>query len=179
MRAWVAIGSNLGDRVSACASAIRAIAGLPDTRLDRVSSLYLTEPVGLSGCEWFVNAVAEIETELEAGELLRALLRIEESHGRARGGERSPRVLDLDLLDAGGEQRQDPRCTLPHPRMHARRFTLAPLAEIAPGWRHPRLRATARELLDALDDPSRIVRIAALAGAGRPSRPSRPSRSDP
>jgi 2-amino-4-hydroxy-6-hydroxymethyldihydropteridine diphosphokinase len=121
-----------------------------------------------------VNAVAGIETELEAGELLGALLRIEASHGRARGAERLPRVLDLDLLDAGGEQRQDPRCTLPHPRMHARRFTLAPLAEIAPGWRHPRLGATARELLDVLDDPSRIVRIAALAG-----RPSRSSRSDP
>jgi 2-amino-4-hydroxy-6-hydroxymethyldihydropteridine diphosphokinase len=170
MRAWIAIGSNLGDRVAACASALRAIAGLPETRIERVSSLYLTEPVGLSGCEWFLNAVAEIETGLDAGALLGALLRIEEAHGRVRGGTMKSRVLDLDLLDAGGEQREDPHLTLPHPRMHARRFTLAPLAEIAPGWRHPRLRATARALLDTLEDPSRVVRIASLAGAARPSR---------
>lgn len=172
MRAWVAVGSNLGDRVEACAIAFRAIAALPGTRVLRVSSLYLTEPVGLTGCEWFVNAVAEIETELDAHDLLASLLRIEEAQGRARSGRTEPRTLDLDLLDAGGERREDPRCTLPHPRMHERRFTLAPLAEIAPHWRHPCLRATARELLDALDDPSRIIWIAALErpGAARAAR---------
>ena len=167
MRAWIGLGSNVGDRVAACAGALRAIAALPETRVDRVSSLYLTEPVGLSGCEWFVNAVAGIETALGPEDLLDALLQIEAAHGRARSGRAEPRTLDLDLLDAGGERREDPRCTLPHPRMHARRFTLAPLAEIAPGWRHPRLQATAAELLGALDDPSRIVRIAALS-AGAP-----------
>jgi len=173
MRAWVALGSNLGDRVAVCGSALEAMAALDETRITSVSSLYLTEPVGLAGCEWFVNAVAEVETSLRAEDLLAALLRIEEAHGRARSREMSPRVLDLDLLDAGGERREDPRCTLPHPRMHARRFTLAPLAEIAPGWRHPRLGSTARELLESLDDPSRIVRIAALATATRPPRGDR------
>ncbi len=176
MRAWVALGSNLGDRVAVCGSALEAMAALDGTRVTSVSSLYLTEPVGLTGCEWFVNAVAEVETGLGAEDLLAALLRIEEVHGRARTREMSPRVLDLDLLDAGGQRRDDPRCTLPHPRMHARRFTLAPLAEIAPGWRHPRLGATARELLATLDDPSRIVRIVALAGDPRPPRPPRSDR---
>ncbi len=166
MRAWIGIGSNLGDRTAACARAVAALGGLPGTRVVRVSSLYLTEPVGLCGCEWFVNAVAEVETALKPGDLLDGLLSIERAEGRARATQPTPRTLDLDLLDAGGLRSDEPRLTLPHPRMHLRRFQLAPLSEIAPEWRHPLLKRTARELLDAIEDASRIVRIARLATGG-------------
>ncbi len=165
MRAWLGIGSNLGDRVSACAAAAVDLGALPGTRLLRQSSLYLTEPVGIAPCEWFVNAVAEIETDLAPEALLESLLAIEDRFGRRRDREPAPRPLDLDILDAGGEQRADPRLTLPHPRMHLRRFQLLPLAEIAPGWRHPRLGRTASELLGALADGARLVRIARLEPA--------------
>lgn len=165
MRAWVGIGSNLGDRVGACARAAAALGALPGTRLRGRSSLYLTEPVGLSGCEWFVNAVAELETDLAPGVLLERLLGIERRFGREREGGPSPRTLDLDLLDAGGARRAEARLTLPHPRMHLRRFQLLPLAEISPGWRHPRLGRTAADLLGGLEDAARVVRIARLEPA--------------
>jgi 2-amino-4-hydroxy-6-hydroxymethyldihydropteridine diphosphokinase len=166
MRAWIGIGSNLGDRTAACARAMAALDGLPGTRVVRVSSLYLTEPVGLGGCEWFVNAVAEVSTALDPGDLLEGLLSIERAEGRERAVQPTPRTLDLDLLDAGGQRSHGPRLTLPHPRMHLRRFQLEPLAEIAPEWKHPLLNRTARELLDALEDAARIVWIARLAGRG-------------
>lgn len=166
MRAWVGIGSNLGDRTAACSQGVAALGELAGTRLVRVSSLYLTEPVGLRLCEWFVNVVAEVETALGPDDLLEGLLAIERAAGRQRTGEPAPRTLDLDILDAGGLTREDPRLTLPHPRMHLRRFQLEPLAEIAPRWIHPRLGRTARELLDAIEDASRIVRIARLEGRG-------------
>ena len=168
MRAWIGIGSNLGDRYAACAESAAQLGTLPGTRLLRRSSLYLTEPVGMDGCEWFVNAVAEVETVLAPGVLLEAMLVMEKSRGRTRGAEKRPRELDLDLLDAGGLERNDDHLTLPHPRLHLRRFQLLPLAEIAPDWRHPRLAHTAAELLAALEDRSRVVRIARLErGNGR------------
>ena len=162
MRAWVGLGSNLGDRVGACAAAAEALTELPGTRLVGRSSLYLTEPVGISDCEWFVNAVAEIETGMAPESLLEGLLGIERRFGRERTGVVAPRPLDLDLLDAGGERRADPRLTLPHPRMHLRRFQLLPLAEVSPAWRHPGLGRTAGELLGAVADRARVVRIARL-----------------
>jgi 2-amino-4-hydroxy-6-hydroxymethyldihydropteridine diphosphokinase len=167
MQAWIGIGSNLGDRVGACAGAVDALGRLPATRVERVSSLYLTEPVGLRDCEWFVNAVVSLETGLDPDDLLGALLAIERERGRERSGVPSPRVLDLDLLDAGGEVRDDPRLTLPHPRMHLRRFQLVPLGEIAPGWKHPVLSRTAAELVRDAPDRSLIVRMVMLA---RPAR---------
>jgi 2-amino-4-hydroxy-6-hydroxymethyldihydropteridine diphosphokinase len=168
MRAWVGIGSNLGDRIAACQGGASALAGLPGTRCEKVSCLYLTEPVGLSGCEWFLNAVAELETSLPPRDLLEAMLAIERTHGRRRGKEPAPRTLDLDLLDAGGRRCDEDRLTLPHPRLHLRRFQLLPLAEIAPTWRHPRLGRTASELLAGLADRSRVVRIARLERSAGP-----------
>jgi 2-amino-4-hydroxy-6-hydroxymethyldihydropteridine diphosphokinase len=113
----------------------------------RCSPWFLSQPVPPSDQPWYVNAVAVVETRLAPVALLAALLALEARFGRRRGVPNAARTLDLDLLDYDGRQALTPRLTLPHPRLHERRFVLAPLTEVAPHWRHPRLAMTASELL--------------------------------
>jgi 2-amino-4-hydroxy-6-hydroxymethyldihydropteridine diphosphokinase len=120
---------------------------------------YRSEPVPASDQPWFINAVAAVETELEAAGLLAVLQAIETRFGRVRGVRNAARVVDLDLLDHQGEQVETEALILPHPRLHRRRFVLEPLAEIAPGWRHPVLRKTARQLLARLADGQSVERL--------------------
>lgn len=124
------------------------------------SSWYESEPVPPSGQPWFVNAVAALETGLEPAGLLAQLQAVEARLGRVRRGRNAARSIDLDLLDHSGQLIETPFLTLPHPRLHERRFVLMPLAEIAPEWRHPRLRLSARELLSRLPAGQRVRRIA-------------------
>lgn len=131
-RAFVALGANLGDPAASVRAAFDALAELPATRLVRASSLYRTAPVGLAGQPDFINAVAELDTGLDAPALLAALLAIEAGNGRVRGEKNGPRTLDLDLLLHGGAVLDLPGLILPHPRLHLRAFVLAPLSEIAP-----------------------------------------------
>lgn len=131
-RAFIALGSNLQDPAAQVTRAFDRIAELPETRLIRRSSLYRTAPVGYDNQPDFINAAAEVATELPALELLRALLALESSFGRERPFPNAPRVLDLDLLLYDDLVMQTPELTLPHPRMHERGFVLYPLAEIAP-----------------------------------------------
>ncbi|HEV2301829.1 MAG TPA: 2-amino-4-hydroxy-6-hydroxymethyldihydropteridine diphosphokinase [Stellaceae bacterium] len=114
------------------------------------SRWYRSEPVPPSAQPWFANAVAVVETALDPLALLDALLALEKGFGRVRGQRNAPRPLDLDLLDYEGRLVDTARLALPHPRLHERRFVLAPLAEVAPGWRHPRLGLGLRELLARL-----------------------------
>ena len=123
----------------------------------RRSRWYLSEPVPPSDQPWYVNAVTAVETRLAPAELLAALLALEDRFGRRRGAANAARTLDLDLLDYNGRQCAEARLVLPHPRLHKRRFVLAPLAEIAPEWRHPRLALTAGELLLRLP-PGQTIR---------------------
>jgi 2-amino-4-hydroxy-6-hydroxymethyldihydropteridine diphosphokinase len=116
----------------------------------RCSCWYLSQPVPPSNQPWYVNAVGVVGTRLSAAALLAALLALEARFGRRRGRRNAARTLDLDLLDYDGRQSATKRLVLPHPRLHERRFVLAPLAEIAPHWRHPRLAMTAGELLGRL-----------------------------
>jgi 2-amino-4-hydroxy-6-hydroxymethyldihydropteridine diphosphokinase len=132
MIAWIGIGANLGDACANVLDAIERLARLPGARLVQASSLYRTAPIDSSGDD-YVNAVAALDTTLDAHALLQALLAIEQAHGRERPYRNAPRTLDLDLLLYGDEIIDDaPALIVPHPRMHERAFVLAPLAEVSP-----------------------------------------------
>jgi 2-amino-4-hydroxy-6-hydroxymethyldihydropteridine diphosphokinase len=132
MIAYVGIGANLGDARATVADARDRLERLPHTTLLRASALYRTAPIDSSGDD-YINAVACLDTGLDAHALLAALLGIEQAHGRERPYRNAPRTLDLDLLLYGDQTIADaPGLIVPHPRMHERAFVLAPLAEIAP-----------------------------------------------
>jgi 2-amino-4-hydroxy-6-hydroxymethyldihydropteridine diphosphokinase len=133
-RAYVGLGSNLGDREGTIRGAVAALAAEDGIELVGVSTLRETEPVGVGEQPPFLNGAAALETTLGARELLDRLLAVEQRFGRARvPGEHGPRTLDLDLLLYGDEMVDEPGLTVPHPRLHERRFVLEPLAELAPG----------------------------------------------
>ncbi len=130
--AYVALGANIGEPTATVLAAITALAGLPESRVLRSSSLYRTTPVGLRNQPDFINAAAALETALSAEALLDALLDLEVRFGRHRRDRNGPRTLDLDLLLYNDSEIDQPRLTVPHPRLHLRAFVLCPLAEIAP-----------------------------------------------
>jgi 2-amino-4-hydroxy-6-hydroxymethyldihydropteridine diphosphokinase len=138
LRAWVGLGSNLGDPPAQLRSALADLGSLPGTRLLRHSGFYRSAPWGNTAQPPFVNAVAELATTLPPRALLDALLAIERAHGRRRDGTRwGPRTLDLDLLlhDAGVVREEG--LTLPHPYLGERAFVLVPLAELEPSLAIP------------------------------------------
>jgi 2-amino-4-hydroxy-6-hydroxymethyldihydropteridine diphosphokinase len=137
MRAFIGLGSNLGERESMIRSALDELARLPTTKLVRASSLYDTEPVGDTDQPGFLNAVAELETELTARQLLWNLLLIERRLGRVRTRHWGPRVIDLDLLLCGNEVLDQPDLKVPHPELLRRSFVLVPLVELDPLIVHP------------------------------------------
>src|SRR5258708_38581442 len=143
----IGLGSNLENprhgsprRILTAALAALAARGIA---VEARSAWYRSEPVPPSDQPWFVNAVAALSTGLGAAALLTEMQTLETRFGRRRSVRNAPRILDLDLLDHGGQVIATPALTLPHPRLHERRFVLAPLAEIAPAWRHPVFGATA------------------------------------
>lgn len=149
--AYVGLGSNLDSPREQVEHALRELAALPQTRLIVRSRLYRTAPWGGIAQPDFINAVARLETGLDAHGLMQALLAIEHRAGRRRGGERNgPRILDLDLLLYGDERIADAGLQVPHPRLHERAFALVPLAEIAPDLVVPG-RGPLRELLARVD----------------------------
>lgn len=145
----IALGSNLGDRNSSIAAALRALEALPATRVDRISELFETEPVGPGVQGKYLNAAALLTTSLAPRVLLDYMLSIERALGRMRevGRQWGPRIIDLDLLLYGDRIIAEPGLIVPHPRMHERRFVLEPLARIAPDFVHPVRRETVAQLL--------------------------------
>ena len=129
------------------------------TRLVAVSSLYETEPVGEGYSSLFINGVAELFTELSPREVLTAALSIEADLGRDRSKAEPARSMDLDLLLFGDLTLDEPSLTIPHPRMHERRFVLEPLAEIAPNLIHPVFKKKISDLLKRLSDLHQVRRL--------------------
>jgi 2-amino-4-hydroxy-6-hydroxymethyldihydropteridine diphosphokinase len=149
--AFIALGANLGDRAKMIHRAAARVAQTEAIELIRLSPLMETAAVGgPAGSPAYLNAAAEINTTLTARQLLERLLCIEAELGRVRREKWAPRVIDLDLLLYGDSILDEPGLTVPHPRLHERRFVLGPLVQIAAGVIHPRLGKSIRALLDEL-----------------------------
>lgn len=156
--AFIALGSNVGDRDAHLSYARAELEELG--ALEAVSSIYETEPVGGPSQGPYLNQVVALDTAAEPEALLRALLALERDRGRDREIEtpNGPRTLDLDLLFYDGRAIRTRALTVPHPRLHERRFVLAPLAEIAPDHVHPTLLRSVRALLAACADGAKVER---------------------
>lgn len=159
--AYVALGSNLGDRDAHLAAALAALRATPGVQVVAVSAIYETDPVGPPPQGAYLNAAAELRTTLDAPELLEQLQRIEAAAGRTRGPERdAPRTLDLDLLFFGAWKIEAPGLSVPHPRLHERAFVLEPLCEIAADLVHPVLNHSVEDLARRVRDPEAVRRRA-------------------
>jgi 2-amino-4-hydroxy-6-hydroxymethyldihydropteridine diphosphokinase len=150
---YLGLGSNVGDREALVQSALDNL-NAPDLRLLRVSSLYETEPIGFRDQGWFMNLVAEFETELFPKQLLHRMQKVELGLGRRRTMKNGPRTIDIDILLYGNTAMKTDELEIPHPRYTERRFTLAPLAELNPGLRDPVTRKTMAEMLRGLSGQS-------------------------
>jgi 2-amino-4-hydroxy-6-hydroxymethyldihydropteridine diphosphokinase len=155
---YLSLGSNVGDREENLRAAIAALDGA-GVRVERVSSIYETEPVDLLEQPWFLNCVVQGETSVPAVELLGRLREIERRMGSKKLVARGPRLIDVDILLYGQQTIDSPELQVPHPRMHLRRFVLAPLAEIAPEVQHPSWSGTAAGLLVASEDRSTVKKL--------------------
>ena len=153
---YLSLGSNLGDREANLRAAIERLAPL-DVRVLRTSPVYETEPVDYTAQRWFLNLVVEAETGLFPMQLLARIGKIERALGRIRTVAKGPRTIDIDILLYGRAVVRSARLEIPHPRMAERRFVLAPLADLAPGLRHPVTHKTVREMLEAA--PAQTVRL--------------------
>jgi 2-amino-4-hydroxy-6-hydroxymethyldihydropteridine diphosphokinase len=146
---YLGLGSNMGDRAAMLQAAVRALES-PRLRILRVSPVYETEPMDVPGQHWFLNQVAEAETDLFPLQLLRRTAKVEALLGRRRLAPKGPRTIDIDILLFGNSVVTMPSLEIPHPRLRGRRFVLAPLADLAPDLRDPVTRKTVRELLGEL-----------------------------
>ena len=166
MRAFVGLGSNLGEREALIRQALDELGALPDTTLIRVSSLYDTEPVGEVEQPRFLNAVAMLDTQLTARQLLWNLQRIEARLGRTRTQRWGPRTMDLDLLLFGEQVIEEEDLRLPHPELARRAFVLVPLVELEPTLVIPPSGLTVVQLLARLEHKSPVKRISRLRTRG-------------
>jgi dihydroneopterin aldolase/2-amino-4-hydroxy-6-hydroxymethyldihydropteridine diphosphokinase len=160
--AFLSIGSNIGDRLQNCQKAIQNLARSKDIKLIKTSSFYETEPWGEIKQDWFINFAVKVETMLDAEDLLALLQDIEKGFGRKRIIKGGPRIIDFDVLFFNREIVETEKLSVPHPRLHERRFVLMPLNEIAPDFIHPVLKRTIKELLRDVDDDKKVVRVREL-----------------
>ncbi len=158
--AYIALGSNLGDRELNLLRAIAEIGGLPGTKITALSGFYDTQPVGPVEQANFLNAALRVETSLSPHQLLAELQQIEtEKFGRERTVRWGPRSIDLDILLYGDHTVSGRELTIPHPRLHERRFVLVPLVEIAPDLVHPGIGRRLAEILDELEGDEQVIKI--------------------
>jgi 3-oxoacyl-[acyl-carrier protein] reductase len=170
---FIGLGSNLGDRQAALDQALAALQEHERISVVQVSTYYETDPVGgPPDAPLFLNAVVEIETDLEPRQLLAVLMDIERRLGRVRGKKNEPRTIDLDLLLYDDLIADEPDLTIPHPRMHERGFVLEPIAEIAPDLVHPVLGDTMQDLWDQWEPEDEYEEDTADAAAEPRPRPA-------
>ncbi len=149
--AYISVGSNLGHKLENCRNGIAALTRSADIEFIDQSPIYRTEPVDYQDQDWFVNYAVKIETVLDPLSLLNILKSIELEAGRVPQAIRfGPRVLDLDIILYDDVVQNDSRLTIPHPRMHKRRFVLKPICDIDPDINHPVLQQTMLDLLENL-----------------------------
>lgn len=154
---YLGIGANLGDKLDNCRKAIELADAIEGCAVERVSSFYRTEPVGVQNQEWYLNAVLCMAVEISAPQLLEELQKIEAAMGRERKVRWEPRPMDLDILLYGQAIIEQEHLYVPHRRLHRRRFVLVPLVELSPRLVHPVLRKTMAQLLENLPEKGQTV----------------------
>ena len=155
---YIGFGSNIGDRLVHIQNAIHALSKTEGIILQKISSVYKTDPVGYEAQAQFLNGVAAIQTHLPPLSLLHILKDIETAIGRQHRIRWGPREIDLDILVYGDLCLQTEKLVIPHPEMHLRHFVLVPLAEIAPDLVHPVFQETIHALLENLEDDKSVVK---------------------
>ncbi|HUU41640.1 MAG TPA: 2-amino-4-hydroxy-6-hydroxymethyldihydropteridine diphosphokinase [Desulfatiglandales bacterium] len=151
--AYIGIGSNLGDKLSNCRHSIDRIGQLPECSVTARSSLFKTEPEGVSEQDWYANCVVEVSTMQNPSQILTGLMNIESNMGRVRKKRWEARIIDLDILLFGQKIIKSHHLLIPHPLLHKRRFVLEPLVQLAPDLMHPVLKVTMKQLLNRLPVP--------------------------
>ena len=153
---YLSLGSNVGDRAHSLREAISRLKDYGEVRA--VSHFYETEPIDVTGQDWFLNCAVAMEAGATPAQLMADLLSIEQALGRVRTQAKGPRTIDIDILLFADLVLETRELTIPHPAMHRRRFALEPLAEIAPEARHPLLGKTIRRLLEELPAGQTVIK---------------------
>lgn len=161
MKAYIALGANLGNCRRTITQVIRLLGCSQEISIEDVSRFYRTQAVGGPKQKDYLNGVAHLQTRLKPMELMDRLLQIERQLGRVRRKKWGPRIIDLDLLAYGSACVRRPGLEIPHPRYHLRRFVLVPFCDVAPRYVHPRLKLQNRSLLRKLTPHGQRVTIAA------------------
>ena len=156
--AYIGFGSNIGDRLSHIQNAIHTLSKTEEITLQKISSVYTTDPVGYEAQAQFLNGVAAVQTSLSPLSLLHTLKHIETAIGRKHRIRWGPREIDLDILIYGNLCVQTEKLVIPHPEMHLRGFVLVPLAEIAPDLVHPVFQETIQTLHNRLENSKSILK---------------------
>ena len=159
---YIGFGSNIGDRLAHIQNAIHALSKTEGITLQKISSIYQTDPVGYETQAQFLNGVAAIQTDLPPLSLLRTLKDIEALVGRQHRIRWGPREIDLDILIYGDLCLHTEKLVIPHPEMHLRRFVLVPLVEIAPALVHPILKESIQTLLERLEDDKSVSKSGSI-----------------
>ena len=172
---FIAFGSNQGNRQDFCDRAIALMGLLPLSQITGTSSYYETEPMDMAGDQdemWFYNGVVRIETQLQPAHIWAICQETERSLGRESHNRNSSRTIDLDFLFYGQQIIDAPPLTIPHPRLHQRRFVLLPMTELDPGWVHPQQHQTMQSLLDNLSDTHQVRKLDLIPGSHFTAGPS-------
>jgi 2-amino-4-hydroxy-6-hydroxymethyldihydropteridine diphosphokinase len=158
---YIATGSNIGDGLANCRDGIAALGRRESVEVGQCSHFYRSAPVGYADQPWFINAVFRIRTDMSPLLLLKTLKAVESDAGRDLSGIRfGPRVLDFDIIFFNDEIIDTKDLIVPHPRMHQREFVLRPMCDLSPGFIHPVLKKSIREILEASVSPEHpCVRI--------------------